>query len=1622
MEAADEVDRSEAPQPAAYALSAVREEEAESADAVLGLSRPARAESSAADAGAATTDDDDGFADDEYDNNNSSSSSYAGGTDDEAELGGVVLDPRALGGARRRRRRRGSGGEGSPPPPHSPSFVDPHSPSADDDPSPHPRRHDHRPPGCCSSWSAFLDSAYVVLNARPTVAVLLLLTLYTLFGNDARLLSAPPSADYVFQAASSVCFFAFIAEIVTRSVCESQLRFERVVEKEGEGEGEREEGEEEGGRKTGERDFVERVSFFLCCGRRRYRLIRRGYVGSFLFLLDATAIVSLIPEIDWLWGAVVNADNTQNNLSTVRASRISRLGSRVGRIIRMVRLVRIFKLYAYWRSALLGGMGTPRGSLLRQLAGSAAARESQMGHRLQLSITRRVIVMVIIMLLVMPALIFESDDMDTPLFATNLLHNVAVWRGPGWDESSRLFVSSYTSYSLDDTSILHEDRGSPRVLRVVVDPSFGVPPEVLVNRADIYSGLRANALSDPEVLVVSHTSNNVRLYNGTVLDTVKTTVWWNERPHVRAVSAMTIGLTIFIIVVLGIGALQLAADAQTLVLRPIEGMIAFVEHTAIDPLSDISSRDNTGSYETKILENTIKKVTGLLRVGFGSTGALIVAKHLNARAANADVWGKEGDGGADGGGAADGVRGRGGGPGAGAATEGTPSANNTANTLSLGSRQELAAATTVTAAAALAAAVPSDAGSTASSSLTVSAPLTSRLTRGPGTLLATFGRGMSDRSLGVPQLSTSATVGGGGGGSSGGGGQAVVFPPVATPLPWPSLPPLSWTTNAGVRKEAGGSLFVPFVRGRAVRVILVRVVVPNADAIADVLGGGFVPYFNRVAKLVHDTCLAWGGSPVSNEVGTGFTLAWVIDDAWDTLLDDETAAAYVAHGSAGAPDVALRARRGSLLAGIPSTKPNATALLSAFIAPKLLEAAATPPMPPGGAVAADGRASPSPSPPQASSSAAGAGVAAASSVAGGAGRSRRMSIHVQRAASLGVAITGIDSSAVREASEEAASVAEKSAATRAAVDGRASPPTASSSDVAADPVAAMLAHSRSAHPGTQGARAVEALPAANSGLSRTSGRRGSLLGAFSAISRQSSMAGAPANAASVTLEMTATRRSSVGGDASPGVVPSDPAAARAARRKHGVSFGTPDESGGGENSSSSRRVGSAQEPETEETRARLLLRSAASEVAGRALAGCLKTLVALRRSRDVQESKEVALLRDSAALRGFRPSLFFGLHAGWAIEGAVGSVRKVDLAYTSPAAAVSRTLAGLAPEYHSPVLMSGAFAGLLSPEVKALCRRVDVVQPPPAAPWAAASAGQGAGGESFSSAAIPPTRSPPLPSPISLFTYDTWDWTASLPPSALRARLMTSILPAVGGGMERRGSEDGGALSGGGTGIVVPASSSGGGGGRVELMQPQAVDVPAEVLLSLPPSLLPFAQMLVSDADLFNTGRSRMADHDRNVSIVGAADIVEHPVLHGHYGAELWHTDRELVALRAPYSDAFRAASERAVAAYVAGKWGVAGQALIEVGLALAAMRDPQRATDAQGSGGGGGGGGRGSLRGLAATPQTAGAGAGAGVEGGAAASFRAADLDFPSRRLYTYLAAHRFAAPEGWTGARKLE
>ena len=69
----------------------------------------------------------------------------------------------------------------------------------------------------------------------------------------------------------------------------------------------------------------------------------------------------------------------------------------------------------------------------------------------------------------------------------------------------------------------------------------------------------------------------------------------------------------------------------------------------------------------------------------------------------------------------------------------------------------------------------------------------------------------------------------------------------------------------------------------------------------------------------------------------------------------------------------------------------------------------------------------------------------------------------------------------------------------------------------------------------------------------------------------------------------------------------------------------------------------------------------------------------------------------------------YGLHIGWAIEGAIGTEFKIDASYLSVHVNMSGKLEESTKEYGVPLLLSGEFTALLSASARKYTRLLDRV-------------------------------------------------------------------------------------------------------------------------------------------------------------------------------------------------------------------------------------------------------------------------------------------------------------------------
>ena len=103
----------------------------------------------------------------------------------------------------------------------------------------------------------------------------------------------------------------------------------------------------------------------------------------------------------------------------------------------------------------------------------------------------------------------------------------------------------------------------------------------------------------------------------------------------------------------------------------------------------------------------------------------------------------------------------------------------------------------------------------------------------------------------------------------------------------------------------------------------------------------------------------------------------------------------------------------------------------------------------------------------------------------------------------------------------------------------------------------------------------------------------------------------------------------------------------------------------------------------------------------------LKILAAIARSKKLEKYKKRKDLNER--MKNYSVKMGFGLHVGWAIEGAIGSDFKIDASYLSPNVNMAARLEGSTKQYGVPLLISGDLYVIMSPKGQSYLRLLDIV-------------------------------------------------------------------------------------------------------------------------------------------------------------------------------------------------------------------------------------------------------------------------------------------------------------------------
>lgn len=91
----------------------------------------------------------------------------------------------------------------------------------------------------------------------------------------------------------------------------------------------------------------------------------------------------------------------------------------------------------------------------------------------------------------------------------------------------------------------------------------------------------------------------------------------------------------------------------------------------------------------------------------------------------------------------------------------------------------------------------------------------------------------------------------------------------------------------------------------------------------------------------------------------------------------------------------------------------------------------------------------------------------------------------------------------------------------------------------------------------------------------------------------------------------------------------------------------------------------------------------------KALIGFLKVVVEINRDPQILSYRDDSRLRRDN--KNYKLSMGFGMHVGWAIEGAVGSLQKVDATYLSPHVNMAARMEAASKQFGVAILMTERF-------------------------------------------------------------------------------------------------------------------------------------------------------------------------------------------------------------------------------------------------------------------------------------------------------------------------------------------
>jgi hypothetical protein len=262
--------------------------------------------------------------------------------------------------------------------------------------------------------------------------LMMMLTLFVLFGTDINQLAAAKQYDHLFNVLYSISFGFFLFELIANTIAKTD--FASMVCLPYAPPGPPPKGREGWDSLLGFMPYFPLVKF-------------NGYMFSFYWWLDVASIVSLFPDVLWIAkGLDIDSATGSSNLS------------RGGRVLRLVRLVRLLRLYKIAVEKIK--KAKIDAELVRMVEEGVIeykdmevqraineARTSQLSTQLSSSTTRKVIVLILILLIILPLLQYNPSNRKTIEYAVGFLHTFNSANMSMLNASTMLALESMLKYT-----------------------------------------------------------------------------------------------------------------------------------------------------------------------------------------------------------------------------------------------------------------------------------------------------------------------------------------------------------------------------------------------------------------------------------------------------------------------------------------------------------------------------------------------------------------------------------------------------------------------------------------------------------------------------------------------------------------------------------------------------------------------------------------------------------------------------------------------------------------------------------------------------------------------------------------------------------------------------------------------------------------------------------------------------------------------------------------------------------------------------------------------------------------------------------------------------------------------